>query len=77
MRKEVFKMKLNGVWVNRDDPEEQIIVERVYKKRDDVDFFYFMCKYTGGGTISKIDLINKYEKRERGKRASSNIVDEM
>lgn len=69
-------MKLNGVWVNKDDPEEQIIIERVYKNRDEVDFFYFMCKYTGGGTINKNELIKKYEKRERGKRALLKFIEE-
>lgn len=50
----------NGVWVNKEKPEIKIYIERVYKKKDYIDFFYYMCELVGGGRISKEDLLKHY-----------------
>lgn len=55
-------MSLKGVYKNKLDNDIRIIIERDYKKKDAVDFFYFMCKYTGGGTIDKVKLLNEWDK---------------
>lgn len=52
---------LKGHYRLKENPEETIVVERDYKAKDTVDFFYFMCSKMGGGTISKIELLEKYE----------------
>lgn len=54
---------VKGVWVKNDDPEIRIIIERVYQKKDTVNFFYFMCKLTGGGTITKEELVLNYTRQ--------------
>ena len=53
---------LKGVYINKTDPEERILIERDYQKKDTVNFFYFMCKKMGGGTITKEQLTNDYIK---------------
>lgn len=53
-----------GVWVSKEDPTIRIIIERVYKKKDTVNFFYFMCRLTGGGTLFKEDLLLNYVKED-------------
>ena len=47
---------LKGVYQSNNNEEIKIIIEREYKKKNTVDFFYFMCDVTGGGTISNEDL---------------------
>lgn len=55
----------SGVWVRNSDPEVRILIERVYKSKDYVDYFYFMCKYTGGGRITKAELLDQYTIEKR------------
>ncbi|WNW25014.1 hypothetical protein RS399_03645 [Bacillus inaquosorum] len=57
--------RLNGVWVNREYPEIRITIPKVYKKKDTVDFFYFMCDLSGGGTIDKTELVRSYIKETK------------
>ncbi|MCZ4246955.1 hypothetical protein BXO87_02310 [Bacillus sp. GZB] len=57
--------RLNGFWVNREDPKVRITIPRVYKRRNTVDFFYSMCNLTGGGTIDKRELVRDYIKEAR------------
>lgn len=52
---------LKGHYISKSDPEIKIVVDRDYQKKDTVDFFYFMCKRMGGGTISKAEFLNEYE----------------
>jgi hypothetical protein len=60
---EFMKYKsLKGYYKLKDNAEINIVVERDYKARDTVDFFYFMCSKTGGGTISKDQLLVDYIK---------------
>lgn len=54
----------NGVWIKRDDPTIEIYIQRVYKKKDTVNYHYFMCRLTGGGTITKEKLLQEYIKKE-------------
>jgi hypothetical protein len=53
---------LSGVWRLKADPTIHILIERDYKKKDSVNFFYFMCRLCGGGTITKLELQDKYER---------------
>lgn len=53
----------SGVWISKEDSEIRILIERVYKKKSTVDFFYFMCKRNGGSTISKDELLQGYKKQ--------------
>mgnify|MGYP000937088364 CR=1 FL=1 len=55
-------MVRNGIWVLKEDPSTRIIIERVYKAKDTVDFFYCCDNKTGGGSITKAELIEKYTK---------------
>jgi hypothetical protein len=41
---------------------DRIVVERDYKKLDTVNFFYFMCGKTGGGTMLKTQLLEEWER---------------
>ncbi|MGH0417523.1 hypothetical protein [Bacillus cereus] len=61
------EQRLNGVWISNEDSEIKIYIERVYKKKDTVDFHYFMCKLMGGGTIRKDELVKEYTKQGAGK----------
>lgn len=54
--------RLKGVYQSDVNENIRIIIEREYKKKDTVDFFYFMCDLTGGGTISKEDLKDYWTK---------------
>lgn len=54
-----------GVWRSKKDPGIRIIIERVYKKKETVDYFFFMCKLTGGGTINKDQLLQEYEREQK------------
>ncbi len=47
---------LKGVYRNNNNENIHIMIERDYKKKDTVDFFYFMCSKTGGGNLLKEDL---------------------
>lgn len=55
---------LKGVYIKNDDDTTRIIIEREYKKKDTVNFFYFGCNKTGGGTILKSELLNSYTKEK-------------
>lgn len=53
---------LKGYYKSKLDSDIQIVIERDYQKKSTVDFFYFMCKRIGGGTISKEELLGNYIK---------------
>ena len=53
---------LKGLYISKTDPNESILIERDFQKRDTVDFFYFMCSKMGGGRITKEQLISDYNK---------------
>ena len=57
-------MSLKGIYHNKEDNNIKIIIERDYKKKDTVNYFYFMCDKTGVGILLKEDLIKNWTKEK-------------